>query len=452
MLADESVLLVTSSDPGNTAFGTGFFVGRDSAARAYVITCAHVVRDVGGASSIIVGEHPATIVAMGSPEGADDLAVLETEIPDEALPLGLGQAPASHRTCTVVGYGKLHGKVRDAIHIDGVYGTAVLSSDGRQIAGWDLRMAEEIPSGYSGSPVSDLGTGEVIGVASSSYTNQPRAVAIAASEVIRLWPAGAQLVPARFVRRHVEFVYVPPGTFAMGTPDRRAGELVNLLHRPEFAEEAPRTEVRLDAFYIARYPVTNERYQEFIDESGDPVPYRRGDPWSARHSWDRVTRRFPEGLEHHPVVLVSWSQARRYCDWLQARLPTEAEWEKAARGLDGRTWPWGDDWRAENCNTAERGADGVGPVGVHSPGGDSPYGAADMTGNVWEWCSSLPDPYPYRGDDGREDRGAEGYRVLRGGAFEQDRFMGRCATRNSAHQSDCGFTIGFRPALSPEAR
>jgi toxoflavin biosynthesis protein ToxD len=451
LLTDRSVLLVASNDARTPAFGTAFFAGRDSDGVAYVITCAHVVRDVGGPAAVTIGGRPAQLVIMGPPEGANDIAVLKTDVPGDALPLPLSAAPAGRGTCSVMGYRRLYGTVRSARRIHGVFGSALLTTDGRHVAGWNLEMDEQVPDGYSGSPVFDGTTGEVIGIASLSFINVAGAVAIAAQEVTALWPGYASLKPPRLTVRDVEFVYVPAGSFAMGTPDRRAQELAEQRGRPEFVTEAPRSEIPVDAFYIARYPVTNEQYQQFVDESGEPVPFRRTDPWSSRYSWDPVTRRFPRGLERHPAVLISWTRARRYCHWLGGRLPTEAEWEKAARGPDGRTWPWGDEWRADNCNTAEHAAEGTTLVGAYSPNGDSPYGAADMSGNVWEWCSSLSDPYPYDADDGREDQGTESRRVLRGGAFEQDRFMARCATRNAAHQDDRGFTIGVRPVLLPRA-
>jgi formylglycine-generating enzyme required for sulfatase activity len=122
-------------------------------------------------------------------------------------------------------------------------------------------------------------------------------------------------------------------------------------------------------------------------------------------------------------VYVTWHDAMAYCRWLARvtgrayRLPSEAEWEKAARGTDGRIWPWGNKWDSKRCNSREGGPGNTTPVGQYSPQGDSPYGCVDMAGNVWEWTLSLLKDYPYDPKDGREDAQAEGRRRLRGGAF-----------------------------------
>jgi formylglycine-generating enzyme required for sulfatase activity len=131
----------------------------------------------------------------------------------------------------------------------------------------------------------------------------------------------------------------------------------------------------------------------------------------------------PWGQKNHPVVSVSWEDALVSCAWLSEetgrrfRLPTEAEWEKAARGTDGPTYPWGDEPPAESlCSFGGKAGD-TNPIGRYSPQGDSPYGCADMLGSVWQWCRSLYKHYPYRAGDGREDLQTDGLRVLRGGAL-----------------------------------
>ena len=174
----------------------------------------------------------------------------------------------------------------------------------------------------------------------------------------------------------------------------------------------------LGAYQIARYPVTVAEYACFVRATGRVAPIGEdGKQWQV--SWQTQLR---ERLEH-PVVMVSWQDAVAYAKWLAERtgqvwrLPSEAEWEKSARGTDGRLYPWGDAFDASRCNTSEGKKGTTNSVGNY-PSGASPYGALDMAGNVWERTSTLFKPYPYVATDGRERAESTENRVLRGGSWD----------------------------------
>jgi formylglycine-generating enzyme required for sulfatase activity len=206
--------------------------------------------------------------------------------------------------------------------------------------------------------------------------------------------------------RKRDMVWVPPGPFLYG--DAKA------------CWELP-------GFWIDRTPVTNAAYRCFIAANRDyPVPFG-GDAWSLAYSWDRERRTFPPGREHHPVTPVAWYDVLAYAEWAGGRVPTEPEWEKAARGTDGRKYPWGN-WDQGRCNTLEAGLLATTPVAHFSPRGDSPYGCADMAGNVWEWATTT---------NGRRW-------VVRGGSFVGDRLQARCAFHDW-DLADSGIRLyGFR--------
>ncbi len=241
-----------------------------------------------------------------------------------------------------------------------------------------------------------------------------------------------------------QMVRIPAGKFLMGTTPEQAQRVLKEVNNDKewqcwLKDEQPAHEVDLPEYFIGKYPVTNREYQLFVKETGQRPP----------RDWDGD--QYPPEKGDHPVVNVSWEDAQAYCRWLSEksgkayRLPTEAEWEKAARGTDGRVYPWGDDFDPQRCNVAETGLGGTSPVGQFSPQGDSPYGCADMAGNVWEWTHSLYKSYPYRVDDGREDEAASGYRVVRGGSFVSSRGGALCPSqlvRSGQPLRESGFSGG----------
>jgi serine/threonine-protein kinase len=270
-------------------------------------------------------------------------------------------------------------------------------------------------------------------------------------------------------------VYVPPGPFQMGSTDAQYREAVEQCVAAGYPRdeceglleiEKPAHTQTVGGFWIDKYPVTNAQFAAFLNERGNQSEGAvRGVPWfdlkNDAAQIERIDGEFQarSGYEDHPVTLVSWYGARAYAEWVGGRLPTEREWEKAARGPDGWVYPWGDEPpTSELCNFDNTVGETT-SVRAHSPAGDSPYGCADMAGNVWEWTRSLwgtdlmePDyVYPYDPDDGRENlqAGDDVLRVLRGGDFSFLATGVRCAVRGRSIPFDRWRSIGFRVLVSP---
>lgn len=259
-----------------------------------------------------------------------------------------------------------------------------------------------------------------------------------------------------FARQPFEpgLVFIPAGKFLMGSDPHKDTEAKNW--------EQPQHLLHLPDYHMAKTPITNDQYLAFVQSTG----HRRPQHWADR--------KIPKGKEDHPVVYISWHDAMAYCRWLAKvtdksyRLPSEAEWEKAARGTDGRIYPWGNQLDAERYNALKGDEPQTTPVGTYSKGA-SPYGLLDMVGNVWQWTISLWGPggkvlnapkfrYPYDSDDGREDSEAEDdvRRVVRGGFFAQIPFLARCSFRHAefpdkAH-ADYGFRVVIPSIVSEEMR
>lgn len=229
----------------------------------------------------------------------------------------------------------------------------------------------------------------------------------------------------------LELLLVPAGEFLMGSDlkvDKEARD-----------DEQPQHRLVLPEFYIGKVPVTNRQYAAFVKAAGQTVSsYWRN-------------HQIPAHKHDHPVVNVKWDDAMTFCRWLSQtsgkpfRLPTEAEWEKAARGSDGRIYPWGNLAAHEKrCNFGTQ-IGATTPVNKY-PLGVSPSGALDMAGNVWEWTGSLYKPYKYDATDGREDPKSRDIRALRGGSFGNGALYVRCAYRSRVIPTYRDGDVGFRVA------
>lgn len=228
-------------------------------------------------------------------------------------------------------------------------------------------------------------------------------------------------------------VSIPAGSFRMGTSSERADE-----------QNGPEHVVDLPAYRIDKFPVTNAQYARFVAAKSYRVPLH----WKGG--------RIPQGLLEHPVTMVTWSDAVAFCKWENKRLPTEAEYEKAARGTDGRNWPWGNNMDPARLNTYNR-IGNTTPVNRY-PEGKSPYGVMDMAGNVNEWTSTDFLPYPgsaapramfdpTAGGSTTVQVGKLLYKVLRGGTWKSDPFSTQTFHRNFSLPNYASDFYGFRCAM-----
>ncbi len=261
---------------------------------------------------------------------------------------------------------------------------------------------------------------------------------------------------------------IPAGPFLMGSSNAQLDGLAQQAEiarqwqaHGRFQREQPQHTVTLAQYEIGKYPVTVAEYRHFVAAGG----YQQQQHWTeAGWDWRKSANRIQPlfwgeaiwcGDGCLPVIGVSWYEAVAYCRWLSEetsqtyRLPTEAEWEKAARGSDGRLYPWGNEFDAAKCNGRATNLDHTLPIGQHSPTGDSPYGCAEMAGNSSDWTLSKFKPYPYDGGDGRNNPSGTTERVIRGGSWFKPSLRARTSARGMNDPFFADNDVGFRLVRIP---
>jgi len=235
-----------------------------------------------------------------------------------------------------------------------------------------------------------------------------------------------------------DMISIPAGTFSMGTDDASTNQ-----------DEKPLHSIYVSAFSIDRFEVTNAEYHRFIVATGHRPPHVDA-PWAEPYNW--IGNDFPAGKGLNPVVLVSWHDATAFAAWAGKRLPTEAEWEKAARaGLTGRAFPYGDTLELNQANYFKSylRSKQLLPVGSFKP---NAFGLYDMAGNVWEWCQDWYSPGYYRSSTTENPSGPLNgeNKVFRGGSWKNDKQFLRCAQRGKNNPDYKSPMIGFRCVRSAD--
>lgn len=250
--------------------------------------------------------------------------------------------------------------------------------------------------------------------------------ALFGGNVLRSAWAGTPSAPSTNANDEVELVLIGAGEFTMG-------------HKDSY-DTLPVRRMNLPAFYIDKYEVTNKRYKRFIDATGYKVPWSQESAVAA-YIWDWQKRMYPQGKGDDPVVLVNWEDAKAFCAWAGKSLPTEAQWEKAARGVNGKPYPWGNIWEAKKANTSESGVKQTAPFGSFTDD-VSEYGVHDLAGNISEWVEEWFAPYPGNPMTNYEERNK--YKILRGGSWDYANSIANGYHRQYALPQSQMTAIGFR--------
>ncbi len=268
-------------------------------------------------------------------------------------------------------------------------------------------------------------TAQAIGTRTAQVKTELVATAQAIATTQAIATVQAANPPRTNAKDGAVYLYVPAGEFLMGSTDTDTNAA---------DDEKPQHTVYLDSFWVMQTEVTNAKYGRCVTAGACTAP--------ANKRWQESS------YADHPVVNVNWKQAQSYCAWAGGRLPTEAEWEKAARGTDGWIYPWGNEAPdAQRANFSNNVRDTT-PVGSYHAGA-SRYGALDMAGNVWEWTASLYKPYPDNRADSREDPISTDVLALRGGAWDNYQLHVRVAARYRNYPGFTNGSFGFRCARSP---